>query len=812
MILDSLTLTNFKRFRHAEIHFKDGITGILGNNGTGKSSLVTAVLFALYGVKATGIQGDYIVSSFAGPKDKCEVILDFRVGGDAYKIIRTFKKGKTVSHDAELYKNTKLLAKEVSPVEESVKQVLGMGPTDFKNTIYAAQKDLLTLLDNTPAKRKEWFLRALGIDYLSSESQKVLKEQIDAKDKDLQRKEGELAALAGRQNEEEFTRLEAMVEGFKAAIKEHEKQKIVLGEQRTAIDAKLKVLAEQKLAYTKLLQQQQAAQQELQEETVRIGKIEAALAMLADEEAEYQKIEKIARSYSEVRKRLDALVLRKAEHARLNAELGFAEREIREIDARVEMTRAHLAALEQDSCEKEKICSTIRGRLNAGPDLPETRIETAVNLRLHEIMKQAATIGARLQQYQAEREKIKADRETIAAAGPDGVCPLCRQKLGAHIGDLEKEFAARLEELEEKAVSDLARQEKLSAERVAIDSLVPSLDTLRTIAERLKMLVEYENELAELMTKRSKKAEEARVHATALETLAYDESAYRAAELEAHEVQKVQARFTELGKKIGQAVSLKQQRSDLVSRTTQRKEDLARLENEIAASAYDPAVTTKTEGELASTDQRLRDCEVAIATATRDRKFAEEKIVDYKRAQDEIAELQKQAGGLRDEIANLKLTRTLIAEYVIYLMQVVRSRLEGEVSRIIAEITGGRYEQVLLDEDFNLLVRDIDNDYPIERFSGGEQDDIAVALRIALSRYLAELHNVHESTFLIFDEIFGSQDEERRSNLLTALRTQESRFPQILLISHIAEIQGEFANTLVVEMGTDSASRVREAE
>jgi len=44
------------------------------------------------------------------------------------------------------------------------------------------------------------------------------------------------------------------------------------------------------------------------------------------------------------------------------------------------------------------------------------------------------------------------------------------------------------------------------------------------------------------------------------------------------------------------------------------------------------------------------------------------------------------------------------------------------------------------------------------------------------------------------------------------LRTQESRFPQILLISHIAEIQGEFANTLVVEMDAGNASRVRDME
>jgi len=70
-----------------------------------------------------------------------------------------------------------------------------MGPVDFRNTIYAGQKDLLTLLENTPGKRKEWFLRALGIDFLSTESQKIVKEQIDGKAGELLRREGELAAL-----------------------------------------------------------------------------------------------------------------------------------------------------------------------------------------------------------------------------------------------------------------------------------------------------------------------------------------------------------------------------------------------------------------------------------------------------------------------------------------------------------------------------------------------------------------------------------------------------------------------------------------
>ena len=107
MIIDRLVLKNFKRFRDEKITFADGITGILGNNGTGKSSIVQAIFFALYGVQATGIAPDYIVSSFASPKDKCEVRLDFSVGGETYSVVRTFKKGKTVQHDANFYKGGK---------------------------------------------------------------------------------------------------------------------------------------------------------------------------------------------------------------------------------------------------------------------------------------------------------------------------------------------------------------------------------------------------------------------------------------------------------------------------------------------------------------------------------------------------------------------------------------------------------------------------------------------------------------------------------------------------------------------------------
>jgi exonuclease SbcC len=811
MILDRLVLSNFKRFRHAEIKFQDGITGILGNNGTGKSSLVQAIFFALYGVQATGIAADYIVSSFAGPKEKCEVRLDFRIGGDEYAVVRTFKKGKTVSHDASFYKNKKLMATGVSPVETEVKRTLGMGPVDFKNTIYAGQKDLLTLLENTPGKRKDWFLRALGIDYLKTGSDTVLKEQIDAKNGELAGLEGGLAAMAGRQSAEELANLRASVTKFHAMIAEHEKARDLLKKKRGELDAQQKLLAEKKLAYSRLLQQQQNLVQERDADSQTAKNLESQLALIADEEAEYHRLEKTAGSYEALRLRLDGLREKKSGFLRLSAELGFADREIADLTARIDRQRAQIKALDIDVQNKAGFIARVRAGLGAG-EIAEDHLETAVSYRLAEINKLAGTLAARLAQYRNEREKIAADQRTIREAGKDGICPLCRQKLGEHFGSIEAEFNTRLQDLENRAVADLARQEKLQNEKAGIESLKPVLASLRTLDAKLRQKPVYEEELAGLEeTWTQKELAQIGIY-EALAKLGYDDHEFKACEQETAAAQKVQIRFIELGKKIGQGSMVKQHLAGVTAKIAQRTAGLAKLADEINAAAFDPAEAVKLDAVVTATEAALRNEEVALAGAAKDLRFTEEKIAAYNKAQDEIAALRKQAGELRDEIELLKLTRSLIAEYVVYLMQVVRSRLEGEVSRIISEITGGRYEQVLLDEDFNLLVRDVDEDYPVDRFSGGEQDDIAVALRIALSRYLAELHQVHESTFLIFDEIFGSQDEERRSNLLTALRTQESRFPQILLISHIAEMQGEFESTLVIEPGPDNASRIRVAD
>ena len=53
MHLNKLFMRNFKKYRRAEVNFHDGLTGIVGSNGSGKSTIVEAIAWALYGNRAS---------------------------------------------------------------------------------------------------------------------------------------------------------------------------------------------------------------------------------------------------------------------------------------------------------------------------------------------------------------------------------------------------------------------------------------------------------------------------------------------------------------------------------------------------------------------------------------------------------------------------------------------------------------------------------------------------------------------------------------------------------------------------------------
>src|SRR5690606_40937372 len=98
MLLNKLVLRNFKKYRRATIEFQEGLTGIIGSNGSGKSTIVEAIAWALYGNKASLIKRNLIKNTHANENEPVEIILFISQDNIDMKIIRNMK-GKNLIPD-----------------------------------------------------------------------------------------------------------------------------------------------------------------------------------------------------------------------------------------------------------------------------------------------------------------------------------------------------------------------------------------------------------------------------------------------------------------------------------------------------------------------------------------------------------------------------------------------------------------------------------------------------------------------------------------------------------------------------------------
>ncbi|MCQ1538155.1 SMC family ATPase [Methanocalculus taiwanensis] len=1054
MILDELTLKNFKRYLHQAFTFRDGITAIVGSNGAGKSTIMEAIVFALYGISGSGIDADYVVSAGAGPKEKCEVRLSFQTGGDAYTIVRSFRKGQTTHHDAQLhFGDGRLIATGVSPVREAVQQILRMGPSDFRTTIYAPQRDLLALLDKNPVERKRWFMRALGIERIRETSWEIIRteirgledriatlsgrlEEIDSdhlQETDVLEEEKEkkytaaladaTAALEALQSAEmadaaekemlqkkmqELSTLTSDRAGREEALlklcrqlAEAEKELLLLRDDLVHFEAArvqeghYEEIKTRALAFRKAREAHRDAITRLNEASARLLELSRSQSRLKEQLARARDAEEVLSRHAHVPAEREQLLARRrsleeaqAAYHRTGEELASIESEIRVLKEQVQALKAEqekLAALEaectriNDEIRSKNGVLALSERFNEGERLKkeclllQDQIQ-GIDTDIRVLREKAAPLLFRVEQKEAAAGDLAAARKTaelirgeiatlrsgiqhteaayceserhlteLDAAGEESSCPTCGQPLKERYGDartrLLDQIAGCAADLESKRTTlascelriketDLAIKEKddqitrcIEAERTLagieaqiqertkemerLDSLVLekreaiaalnvaeiSADEINSLVEEYQSLTRKRDEIAGVLRRVPEIEAEQKALAVRAECLfgrmeevsllrtqsGYSEDALR-------EIDSLQKALEPLYEEFREASVIARGREALEENLTADAEAIGKIQRQSAAIqeeingiGFDEPGYRKAEDELECATEnherylslkgrieRIPFIEADIRRISEEKSLQEtaiatieEKIAGYGSAPQELEAIRRRLeslqeekkgcnlrireitgllGGVRvkreriresiakaaayekeqsrllSEKALLETTGTIMKQFAEHLIGSVRGRIEGEVGEILSLITDGRYEYVTIDDDFSIRVHEAGEDYPASRFSGGEQDDIAVALRIALSRHIAATHRIRDATVLIFDEIFGSQDEERRRNLVTALRKQEPYFPQILLISHIEGVQEECQTVIRVEEQPDLTSLAVEVE
>jgi exonuclease SbcC len=170
-----------------------------------------------------------------------------------------------------------------------------------------------------------------------------------------------------------------------------------------------------------------------------------------------------------------------------------------------------------------------------------------------------------------------------------------------------------------------------------------------------------------------------------------------------------------------------------------------------------------------------------------------------KRSHDELVRFDERRLELensRKEVRILDECDRIVSEFRRSVNSSLRPRMAELASEYLADLTDGRYSAVELEEDFTPTV--LEDGEAKRVISGGEEDILNLCMRISLSHMLAERAGQHFS-LLMLDEVFGSLDDLRRSNVLSLLEKLRKRFEQIIIITHLDDIKDGVQHLIQVE-------------
>ncbi|MCC7467289.1 MAG: SMC family ATPase [Saprospiraceae bacterium] len=796
MILNTLRLSNYKQYGHLELEFREGLVGIIGKNGAGKSTLFEAILFCLFG-KEEGNKA-HVRSAFADPKAAVELELCFSIGEIQYTVKREFR-GKALSVGAELYKNDQLVAKGVSPVNEELVKVLHMERDAFKRSVFSGQKELSELSEATGEVRKKMVRRMLGLDTLDD-----IQIRINADLRDLNSQ-----AAGQRQNLLE----DAVIEAIKNAMAERQ---ILLENNRESSkleNEKLALAQEQyKAEKTKFDKEETRFKQhntlvnELTQLKERITGLEHQQHSLSIKLEEMQQL-KVQLSiagqewthFEAEKKQLDILETEHTKHINRQARLSKIQEtkeQLGAINQKIEQIRASLLA----SAEVERTIEQSQQSVS--------NLETAIELRRQELSSLNQQIGGIQASIRERTEKL----DNLRALGKSGSCPTCLQPLMAGFEHALTELESEINSLQHTQLQtlDLRKKEVTAAGlqlRAQQDEVRLQLQKWMQEQTRLKELnrqLQSETEQQQLL--------QARI--TADETILreigevrFDEGAYQAlkARLSAQEPQyreylsqsnyllkELPATETALQSNL----STQKQTGDNISAIRQALQVLAFEESTYTAARQ--ALADFTERYQAQSEQ-LR----ALEKAGHELQTAQEKDTEKIRANEKIL---AQISHKLEEVELLRKLADMLGLFKTEILEKVSPGITREASELFSRITKGKYEGLLVDENFDFSIADGGVFYPISRFSGGEVDLANFCLRIAITKAIMDLSGTGQRMeFLAFDEIFGSQDEERRLEMMLALNYLQEQFRQIYIVSHIDSLKDYFPHLLEVQFAAEGS-------
>lgn len=829
MIIKSIELENIRSYKNDIIEFNEGINFLSGDIGSGKSTILLAIEFALLGFKRGDLEGYQLLRK--GEREG-NVKINLTSNNQNIEIYRKIKKGKSndnISQENGYIKIDDNLV-ELSPQEINAKvfEILGF-PSEFiskdKNliyrfTIYTPQEQLKEILFSENEKKLEVIRKLFNIDKYKQLSDAISIFLTNMKtDKKIIESKLEGSSNINKETEDLTIELNNLDKEFKIYKEKETPIKEKMSKCKSAIskrDEFLKKTNNQILIIEKNL--------------TTISEIEKSSIELENKLNEKRKTQKESsqKSILDKKKKIEDVVnLLKKELDSIESEkLKF--KNMNELSENLNIKKIKLESESRDILEQKKLikskeesfdyvltkCQLKDSQVLYAKLFSELKKYDKLKLKYDEINEDIIKSNSKVENLKNNLKDKESFEEEINSLD---TCPTCLQEVDcSHKNKIIKKNKAYLEiynkeikQFEKNIKLDELEKNKLSKDLIKFEEVERQL---LEVGEKIKLLLDKErkeksqyDELMKLKTKTK---------------LLESKEKNNELELNNKEIDKLKLDLKEQDKLIDKD-------KELTAKVSEYKLELLGLENQFENYELISKEILEIEEKIESNFEKIkskdtlneklnaikdRNLEITLSkdkyNEMLDRLYEKDKLISNKlsslnaQIQNKKTELTNKEK-LKEEILKIESEFKLmiykekfLSDKVVKISSLIERAIftkyyvefNEEFERLFRDLIEDNEIEVRLDDDFSIIIEQNGYDIDIKNLSGGEKSSLAIAYRLGLKKIIENnLKERQKLSLLILDEPtdgFSNEQIDRLGNILKG-----SDLKQIILVSHDEKIE-----------------------
>ena len=790
MLLRQIQLHNIRSYTEATIVFPAGSILLAGDIGSGKSTILLAIEFALFGASRPDLPGEALLrkGTFSG-----SVELEFMLPGKELVIKRNLKRERDAVKQTPGYIITNGQKKDLTAVELKAEIISLLGYPEeslaknknyiFRYTVYTPQEEMKFILQEDPEIRQDILRKAFNID-----KYKLIRENIQ---------------IYLRQLREKIRILEARLEPVdkvKLLVMETEQEKKSIELSLAGLQPSLQQIQEKIQQQREELQRWEGQERQYQEREQNCRTI----VLILQEKQKQQR--SVQHQREKVQQELSSYNIPEGwSMVIIEQEKRGMEDQLQTIREEEQTLKNNIKHLQQSLLDSQSEVEQLVRDLDTIPAKAEFQRQLLLSIsekeklftRKLELEESLLTMGERIAQQGIVLLKSKEVLKTITQLD---YCPTCQQTVSPkHKRKVLEQEEGTIRSTEQILHEGRIKHQDFSLEKQSIEQHLDDIRAAEHALTRIKI------ELQQLEEKKQRQEYRQKQRASWIHELNLLHQRWKIMQQEEliPQLQKKVAEWQQLLQRAAKKQFLEQQLQDINTQLEHHTGSIAALQETYRQLELELGHTPKVREGLAQkrillTESVEQEKTIAVEQARRSTQLQTLQKQEQELQQQlwELLELQQQARTKKElhhwlEEQVLNLTYTIEKQVMVHIHRLFNQLFQEWFGMLIED------ESMLskIDDTFTPVIEQNGYEIDFTQLSGGEKTSAALAYRLALNRVINEvIQQIHTKEVLILDEPtdgFSSEQLEKVREVLEKLH-----LGQTIIVSHESKIES-FVDTVI---------------